>query len=634
MRHPEALLLIGVAAVLSALGVVPAFDNVTHRVVALVDQVPWSAAFLPFEMPWPIDAHALRPLSVLALKSHAAIFGVAEVEPDLVRWARATAELALFGLAARSWLRRIGLPEVATLAAVSSLLLAPTLFQAWLLTEMDLLGAAGLLFAGGVLREEHVGPLRLAGAVLALSVPMLLKESTALVAFGFLGGSLLLLVREGGPRFRRHVAVAAAFNVLWLAMVGPLLSAPATHSGTTTLLDKLPLVEHNLVQLLYLASVPGAALIAAGALPSRPRLASTMALLGLFATPVLVLYSHYEAVYLSPRGAGLVWSALLVVAVAVAARRGPERTIAVSVACAWGTLSLAGLLAPTAREDMASRIFIVLAPLLHALAWDAARRLRHQGGLPLRALAVCFGWWAVVSGLNYTWDWRARNAADVEGKSHLVTRQLDGALMMFNHYVEWVEPWALKAAGAGDEVFGLDYVLVPSHVDAASWSQANWIRPPGAAPPVIFVDGTRRWFYWLAPRSRMDEATNEVLLGDLSWTRRDLGLFEPIIEGGPNRPEDHRLVMFGESPSPTERLLEEYGEEELRGEHPFHQLPLLLTEVPRRLWLGIEVLEDYAYDVAVIRFVDRGAAPGLGRPASEDTAPAEHRARRGRGHGR
>ena len=612
-RRAEPLVLVLAACALAALGVVPAFDNVTHRVVALADEVPWSHAFLPFEMGFPIDAQALRPFSILYLKAHAAVFGVAEVVPDPVRWARGAVELSVFGLAARHWLRTAGLPQVAGLAALSSLVLAPTLFQAWLLTELDLVGAACLFVASAWLWDPQSGKGRALGAIVLLAGPMLLKESTALLAFGFLGGATLLVLREAGPRRARHLAACVVWTVIWTVLVAPMLSGPETDAAAVSLAEKLPLVEHNLVQLLYLASVPMAVLLLLAGLaafvPVAARLAP-VALLALLFLPLLVLYSHYEAIYFSPRGAGTGLAALLALGLALSAR-GRSKVVVACIAGGWGLLTLAGLVAPSAREDMASRIFIALAPLLHALGWDAARQLREHGGrTAVIGLAVCSAWWFVASGANYTSDWRARNAADVDGKAYLVERHLEGALLMFNHYVEWVDPWALRAAGAGDEVDGIDYVLMPTWVEPDDYKTASWIRAPGAEPPAIFIDGALRWFYRLAPRSRMSEHANSRLVGDLAWTRRDVGLFRPITEGGHNRPEDHRMTTYASETSPLETMLAVMGDTELEAEHAFTQLPLMITELPRRFLSGVPFVEDHAYEVAVWRFHDR-PAPGM-----------------------
>ncbi len=615
--------LVLVAGVLGGLGIVPSYDNVTHRVVALADTVPWSGAFLPFEMGWPIDARALRPLSVLLLKAHAAVFGVAEVAPDALRWARASAELALFGLAARAWLAQLGLRRVATLAAVSSMVLAPTLFQAWLLTELDLLGAAFLFAASALLWRADATRLHAALAIALLAVPMLLKESTALVAFGFLGGMTLLTLRESGVRRTHHLAACVTWALLWAVLVTPMLTGPSTEAATVAFADKLPLVEHNAVQLLYLVGVPATLLLVVGGLAARkPALARATgwATAAMVLLPVTVLYSHYEAVYASPRGTGAAFAVVLALGLALRAR-GPGAPVVACIAGSWGLLSLAGLFAPTAREDMASRIFIALAPALHALAWDAARQLRPLAPRATGALALCAAWWMAASGFNHVQDWRARNAADVVGKEHLAERHLSGSLVMFNHYVEFVDPWALQAAGA-EGAHEAHFLLMPAWVGPDDYQDARWLHSPGTGPASIFDGQQLRWFYWLAPRSRMSDRVDAALVGDFTWTRREVGLFQPIVDGGHNRPEDHRMLAFATEVSPLEGMLEQMAIAELEHEVPFAQVPLMLTELPRRFFGGLAFVEDHAYEVAVHRFPER--------PPGDATVPPRRRRHGGR----
>ena len=615
--------LVLVAGVLGGLGIVPSYDNVTHRVVALADTVPWSEAFLPFEMGWPIDARALRPLSVLLLKAHAAVYGVAEVAPDALRWARASTELALFALAARAWLVQVGLKRVASLAALSSLVLAPTLFQAWLLTELDLVGAAFLFAAAALLWRPDGTRLHAAAAIALLAVPMLLKESTALVAFGFLGGATLLTLREPGPRRTHHLAACITWTVLWAVLVAPMLTGPSTEAATVSLLDKLPLLEHNAVQLLYLAGLPAALLLVLAGLATRLPAAARLtgwATAALVLLPVTVLYSHYEAVYASPRLTGSAFAALLALGVALAAR-GPATVVVACIAGSWGLLSLAGLFAPTAREDMASRIFIALAPALHALAWEAARQLRPLAPRATAALAVCAGWWMAASGFNYTQDWRARNAADVVGKEHLAGRHLADSLVMFNHYVEFVDPWALQAAGA-EGAHDAHYLLMPAWIGPDDYQRARWLHSPDTGPAAIFDGQQLRWFYWLAPRSTMSDRVDAALVGDFAWTRRAVGLFQPILDGGHNRPEDHRMLAFATEVSPLEGMLEQMAVAELEHQVPFAQLPLMLTELPRRFLGGLAFVEDHVYEVAVHRFPER--------PPGDATVPSRRRRHGGR----
>ena len=93
------LSLIILAAVLASAGVVDKADNVTHRVLDLVDAIEWTAIHKPFRMPDPIDATAFRPLSVLALKIVVSIWG-SSAPPSWLAGLKAFCSLALYGMAA------------------------------------------------------------------------------------------------------------------------------------------------------------------------------------------------------------------------------------------------------------------------------------------------------------------------------------------------------------------------------------------------------------------------------------------------------------------------------------------------------------------------------------------------------
>jgi len=599
------------ALVLAAAGVVPKADNVTHRVLELAEQVPWADWYRPLWMPWPIEAWALRPLSVVLLKTHVALWGSHTDPPALYELIRATVELGAFGLAGRAWLRAAGFERVATWAACSSMMIAPALFQAWYVPELDMLAGAATLFASSLLiaRRPLTGP-RTAALVAALAVPLMLKEASALVLFGFLGAGVLVALKDRDKgSLGRQVVVTVACLGFWIALFTPLLLAPTTEVADSSWAQKLPLVENNLVQLVYLLSPPGACLLVSAAALRLGRVAAVVPVLllaGLVASPLVVYYSHYEAIYLSPRLAGAGFVLLLLVGLtALAGRRGERRTggpqlAALTVGLVLLALSLAGLMAPSAREDMASRIFIALAPLLHGVALHAGQRLL---GSPARhgalALVVAMAWWVVANGLNYTLDWRARMGADLAGKQALAEEALSGDVLLFNHYVEWLDPHALITAGARDALEA-HYLHVPAWLPTTQYNAAGWIWPDDEPPPLLTGHAGDTWIYWLTPRSRMDDRANAALIGDLSWTRREAGLFTPVVPGGPNRPEDYRATIYRPGPSHLEAFGRDYGELRFEEERPFVQLPLLLTELPRRLLLGVPWVERYAYEVRVI----------------------------------
>jgi hypothetical protein len=617
------------AACLTAVGMVDKADNVTHRVLDLVELLSWGESLRPFQMPHPIDATAFRPLSVLALKGVVALWG--DNPPAWVAAFKGFAGLSAFGLAAMAWLRAAGLSRVAPFAAALSMFMAPVLFQVWYLPELDLLGAACTLGAMSLLVSgQPLDRPRQVAVVVGIGVALFLKESSALIQLGFLVALLAsLLTSQGNPaHIRRVFRVLAISTVVWGAAVWPMWGAPSTDVGTMGWWEKLPLLEHNAVQLMHLASPAAGVLLLAWA-STRIGVGATAAgiagCVGLALAPTAVFYSHYEAIYYAPRAFGAGMAVLLVVGLAAApsGRKGVPPLVPWTVLVVFGVMSVIGLVAPSAREDMAARIFVALAPLVLGTGLEAAWRLWTQVGVEnkrlgqvsvgiLAATLVCH---PVVSGINFTLDWRARHAVDLPAKTRLASEDLVGELLLFNHYVEWLDPLGLQAAGAQTLDASTDFLQVPAWLDPADYPSGLWIHfsPPHDLAATL-TQGQSAWLYWLAPRSQMSANANESLIGDLSWTRRRYGMFAPVAglsqAGSPlhNRLEDHRMSIY-RTESPLEELATALGDEVWRTRAAFVQLPLLWTELPRRLASGIPLVERYAYEGVLTRFPAASETP-------------------------
>jgi hypothetical protein len=323
----------------------------------------------------------------------------------------------------------------------------------------------------------------------------------------------------------------------------------------------------------------------------------------LILAPIAVFYSHYEAVYFTPRWMGIGWASLLFTGLgllALSPRRAPAPAhIAISILGVTGALSLAGLIAPNAREDMASRVFVVLAPGLFALglsAGDAIRKAIAAHGSPriarfsLSALLIAMVYAPVAQALNYSSDWRARHTVDLEAKRKMA--QFESAdIVLFNHYVEWLDPLGLMAAGAPKAVQKWRFLHVPAWLPLSEYPQASWISP-NRVDLLREMEERSTHIYWLSPRLQGHASARETLEGDLSWTRKPLGLFSPVALGLHNRPEDHRMTIYKPGPSPLEDIMEQ-GDPLWSDWATSRQLPLNLFEVPRRLIQGVPLVERF-----------------------------------------
>jgi hypothetical protein len=630
-------------------------DHMTHRVLFRVHEVPWSQWFGPFQMPAPMNAWGVRPFSVLLLKTYAEIFGPAHIPPSWLLFSKSAASMCLFGLAAAHWLRVHGLGRWALPVMFSTLLLAPNLFTSWYLPELDNLGAAALLW--GCAGLSRPGPLSHRGipVIAALLFGGFLKESSGLLAIGlFSAGGIMHWAANEGQRMRRHLVGLGLTLGGWVLLTLPMMIAQESLAAQESLWGKVQVIEHNSAQLVYLLGSAGVVLLALGAwlprLPDASRLAVCLSAIGLLlASPLMVFYSHYEAIYYGPRLVALalsiaLWLGLLWGCTATLRRlRAGKRDnpteeglcwCALSVLGASGAITLAVLISPTAREDLASRIFIPMAPMLHAAAFEGAARIwralqpryGRTGTLASGLLVGAMAWYPIASAVNFSADWRAMQPVDMEGRSQLVSQGIDNRVVMFNHYVQWMGHYEMQALGAPSSVeTDTHFAQVYAWLGDESFPDSDW-----GAGLLELEEGYElnvpMDLYWLTRRSQMSEEANEQLQGDLSWTRRPVGLFTPINwnpDDAPdaaertarlpehNRPEDLRMTRYGPSPTPLEALAEERGEVLWTTRKDYIQVPPNLLEIPRRLLSLVPLIESHVYEARHYRLGPReGEAVG------------------------
>jgi hypothetical protein len=567
--------------------------------------------------------------------------------------AKSIVSMGLFALASACWLRAVGLGRWTVPVMFSTTLLAPSLFTSWYLPELDNLGAAALLWGAAQLHKEGPLPRRGVSVIAALLFGGFLKESSGLIAVGlFSAGALVHLVANEKSRMRRHLWAGGLTLGGWILLSLPMMLVQESMSAQESFWGKLQVIEHNSAQLVYLLGTAGVGLLALGVL--LPRLESrfrgpaliTM-LVGLLASPLLVYYSHYEAIYYGHRGMALCLSAVLWVSLAVLATPvlkhlsdGMEITPA-DRGLVWCTLTILGvvgsvtgavLIAPTAREDMASRIFILVAPMLHAAAMEGAARgwssasvlPRALRGSTVGLLITSFAWYPIASSINFGVDWRALHPVDQEGRSQLVSAGIDNRVMLFNHYVQWMGHYEMRALGAPDSVetdthFSQVYAwLGTERLPETDWGSGLLELEEGYELNIPMD------LYWLSRRSQMSSEANTSLEGDLSWTRRPVGLFMPINwspDDGPeaklqsddlpahNLPEDLRMTRFRDGPTPLESLAESRGTVLWEDQQNYIQLPQNLLEIPRRLLGGVPLVERHSYEARHYRLGPRAGEP-------------------------
>lgn len=617
-------LLLSLAVLIGLAGALQKADHMTMWVIALCADLPQWSFFKVFHLPSPMDAWGLRPLSLATMQGYLAMLGDGPPPLWLIVLKAAGGSLAL-GLAARAWLRAHHFEAVADVAAAATLLSSAHLFSSWYLTEFDVWGAAAILWGCTLLRR----PGQLVAAYSFLAVALLLKESSALVLFAFLSGSMVAaLLHQRWAQAARYAAPLALGVLVWLALASPLIGDGSHTSvvGRVPLSLRLPILEHNAAQLVHLATPAGAALIAAGGvLPlvaRRRALVPLAAVAGLVSLPILARYAHYETVYHAPRAASLILSGGLLfglLSVGMFQRSYRHALLCAPVVACQVVLAAAVLVASSLREDCASRLFLATSPLMLALALDTLRRLWCPVG-PTRLATALLGaalvWGPLSGAFNQVTQWRARQLADHSGRSHLAQHAglQDGDVVIFNNFQEWLGREELAALGASAEFISYP---VPTMLTKPRFPENNfgWTEQLVSLETRIAA-GEPTWMYWLAMRSTMTPVQNAALVGDLSWTRRLLGALTPLAWGRNQREtslpmhnfaEDAMLTVYHNGPTPLEQLTETAAVS-FDVQIPIVQLPTELLSVPRRLIAGAPLVERYSVQARLLRLDQRSEA--------------------------
>lgn len=621
MHRGRAVLIVLVSLLVGAAGAVDKADHMTAWVISLCAELPAGALFQVFHLPPPMDAWGLRPFSLAAMQGYLSLFGAGPPPVWLIVAKALLGSLAL-GFAARAWLRAHGFAHVADLAAALALLSSAHLFSSWYLTEFDAWGAAAILAGMSLLRR----PGRLPAAYALLACALLLKESSALVLFAFLSGSLVAAaLHRRWALAARYAAPLALGALVWLSLAMPLLGAGARTSvvGRVPLSLRLPILEHNAAQFVHLATPSGAVILAlAGALVAWRRrrwIAPCLAVGALVALPILSRYAHYETIYHSPRAASVALSAALLFGLFSAGVLGGSLSRALLcapvVACQV-VMAAAVLGSSSLREDFASRLFLAAAPLMIALALDTLGRLwPERAARPAVAiLAAALLWGSVAGAFNQITQWRARQQVDFSGRLHLAqqTPLSEGDVVIFNNFQEWLGAEELAALGQDTRLvsFPVPAILTKDRFpeDNFGWTGREVVLEDRIAA------GEATWFYWLATRSTMDPTANAALEGDLSWTQRPLGALTPLAWGRHedetalpmhNFAEDAMQTVYHDGPTPLEQRAAD-GEPHFSAVVPIVQLPTELLSAPRRALAGAPLVETYEVQARLLR-LDRSS---------------------------
>ena len=616
VRIAPIAIIVAVGSLLAALGVVEGVDSIVWYVFAIVDQIgsdPWSI-LKPVYNPPPMYTHAYRPLSAALTKLGSAAFGRGEVGLQLQIFTHGLF-LVGYGLAARRCLSVHGFsPESALLAALTAMATPTVLFSAWTIPEFDMIGGAIVLMAASELR---MGRMRRALPWLALAI--LTKETTAVIALMWLLVRAIQAFRATGDT--GPARLAAGYLGVLLVAVWPILRVEpeVTHAFSVVSEGFEPsragwLAFHNASQVLYVIGPVGALLLGLLGLRRSPLHATGLkvsaAAAGLLLVgPFLRYYNHYESIIFDQMGWVLLWCLVALGGLVALARYGTtdERLLALVIGAAFCGLLAGPLLASFSRADLSARLYAPLIPVLYALAFRGAAVGTHRRvGL---VLAACVVWQGFAGAFNSAQFHHARFPLETIAKRQLIAGLQPGCPWVYYTNCDQelaVEELALlggldesvlsclrliqlegTSLGPGDlweqrwGLQGYDHRKESEQSRAVTDSLSS--HRPSPVPVHLYVQ---------LARSRMTAEQNRWLVPDFEWATHRM-------------PEAHTgcmeqaVGMPSVADTPLERTFDRLAHSTSRERVEFYQLPLWLHEAPRRLLLGLPLLEPWWYQATL-----------------------------------
>ncbi|HIA00660.1 MAG TPA: hypothetical protein EYN66_01900 [Myxococcales bacterium] len=518
---------IGVGLVLALLGVTEGSDGIIHWVYGIVDSISYTDIWRPLYNPEPMDTYAYRPLSVVMLKLGLWATGRSVLALTVIH----SLALVAFGLVGRRFLIHHGFSKgVATLSSLTAMAMPSVLFSAWLNVEFDLVGAVFVLAAANSLctYEKAVSahtPTRKSLIIFWIFafLAMTTKETSALQLLAYLVAFTYLRRSE-----RSYLKLTAGYLAGLIVVTLPMHFVDSGNTHAFTLWSDgfhpvrvLGMLFHTGSQLLYLVSHMGAAFLAVAAIrqlkvdPQRGNQAAII-LIGVCCAfaPVMVSYSHFEAVVFSHWWWALFGMLLLVAGVSILAFRGEtrERTALLMVLLTLIGYTAAPIVLRFARADVSARIFAACLPVLHAVIWRALFQMwspnrgvvRVFGGLAIGIFAL----FTVSSAFNAVSFHRSRLPAEDAAKTVLAQSfKMTCPAIINTNAVQWLSMEDLRTRGA--------------RLGQCAWIQTTSSNPSGdmdlrqfAATGAVVADkGQDTYLYLATARTRMDAHTNAQLLG-------------------------------------------------------------------------------------------------------------------------
>jgi hypothetical protein len=438
-------------------------------------------------------------------------------------------------------------------------------------------------------------------------VAVTIKETSALQLLAYLAAASL--VRWSDVRWWR---VTGAYLLLLIFCTLPMhfVESDNLHAFTVWSDGFHPMrifgiILHTGAQLVFLLSAAGVALLACGAARFvsfrwRSALAWLLLLLVIVGAPVLRYYSHFEAIIFSD-GPWTIFQVCLLAGGLLVALSGSssltkaEKTALLTVGLTWLGYAAAPVVLRFARADVSARIFAACVPILHALVFRELFALwRGRSRALSAAFGVLFALFVLSSAFNTVSFHRVRLSVELEAKKGLSSdfRMAEPALINTNA-VQLMSVEQLRALGA-------------SRLGPEAWIQTTSSQPDAGMTVDQFAEaggiladrGQDVYLYIQTARSSMSPYANQIFAGDFSWADDWLPESDDDLFAGYQR-------MIYETETDIELLFIREGHSLVRVRADYWQLPLSWNEVPRRMWLGLPLIEDYRYVARVYRIPAR-----------------------------
>ena len=587
------LCVLGTALLIAIAGTIPEVDPITLWILSFVDGLPEFAWLRPYQLPPPANTeYGFRPLSVLMLKLYIYFFGTG-APPVFLIGCKAFLSATLLGMASWRWLRMHGMHNAAVPISCLVMMLGPHLFGLWSLVELDGIGAAAVLGVSLLMNKPEKEWLEYCSLAMLIAVAALLKESTALIVFAVMAAEVCISWREG-KAWKGKLYWLLLSSVIWILWASALIFGVRSNVGGATWDVRIPLLFFTAWQLVFYASVPGCILLL-GSLWKKNRLFFPVSCVVLMVLPQLVWINHYEAMYYAPFWLGaclciVLYASLLWIACAPKMRK-MHAGVAVRILFAKGALLFALLLSSSPREDLATRIFLPLAPLILGLIYERAWKERKQRSVQF--LFVGFLGFSLLNGINTLIERRARGPVHIQLMSDLVQLDMNNSIILFNNFSFRLSKETISVyAGKRQDT---PIVFVPDMLPEQSLPVVVWGNRFDVEERV--EKSQKTFVYWSGLR-----ALGESSSGNFSYTRRPLGAFAVLHrEDGDRLPshnyiEDMKKNTEKNGRSPLQERLSQVAHRDSALRNQFLFIDAQIFSWPQRILLGKSVMPSFSYD--------------------------------------